>query len=360
MSNNMNDNYNTKAEEQYDYESDSDNESSCSHESEIVSWPTFETNVFSYSKFSIGNKLRLFKLVSQYWVYCNLKDTKTLYKAVGVSNEVIKDILHYILCISSKKWENQFTKRVNFQQFRTEYFQYINDTENVNEDTDNNSVIVRDKFNDVNKYTNLNIIQKQNDIFMNILDSWISLKTNIYSKNEMKNIIIKILTTEFNNNGAKIMDSILLKKVDSLLKKFNTFIASSDFENANLLKNSQGWIYPKMYWVATNTGNDSGEKLEQTSKKRNHVDISYTETDSEIEFIEEKKMKIDKQPEVDMTKLSEFIDNLPSKMFLLLVYKDAINIKGEIKNKVNLSDEEKMSVSSEIIQGLIHFGIINN
>ena len=356
MSNNMNDN----DEEKYEYESDSDNDSSCSEESEIISWPTFETNVFSYSKFSIGNKLRLFKLVSQYWVYCNLKDTKTLSKAVGVSNEVIKDILHYILCISSKKWENQFTKRVNFQQFRTEYFQYINDTENVNEDTDNNSVIVRDKFNDVNKYTKLNIIQKQNDIFMNILDSWISLKTNIYSKIDMKNIIINTLTTEFNNNGAKIMDSILLKKVDSLLNKFNTFIASSDFENAKLLKNSQGWIYPKVYWVATNTGKAFTEKPEQISKKRNHAEISYTESDFEIEFVEEKKMKLDKQPEVDMSKFQEFIDNLPSKIFLLLVYKDAINIKGEIKNSVTLSDEEKMFVDSNIIQELIHFGIINN
>jgi hypothetical protein len=342
-----------------EYESDSDKESSSSETSEKpTSWPVFETNVYSYSRFSIANKMRLFKLVSHYWVYCNQKDRKVLPKAVGTSYQVIKDILHFIFIISSKKWEHHFVKRVNYKLFYYEYFQYINDTENITENTDNNSVIVRNKF--ANNKTN--IVQKQNEIFMKILDNWISLKTNVYSRNEMKNIIINILSTEFNKTNVKLTQSILKNKFESLLKKFNIFIASSDFENANLLKNSQDWIYPKMYWIETNPGKTFNKKLTEISNKRKRNDVSYSESDSdsdsEVEIIQRKKPKT--SDIVDMSGLSEFIDNLPSKLFLLLVYKDAINIKGEIKNIVSLSDEEKMSVSSEIAQRLIDYGIIQN
>ena len=304
-----------------EYESDSDKESSSSETSdkesskkeaseEPTSWPLFETDVYAYSKFSVANKMRLFKLVSQYWVYCNLKDTKILPKAVGSSNQVIKDILHFIFIISSKKWENQFVKRVNFKLFIFEYFQYINDAENITEDTDNNSVIVRNKFNQFHKDNKTNIIQKQNDIFVNILENWISLKTNIYSKNEMKNIIIKILTMEFNDNNVILTHSFLKTKVESLLKKFNNFIASSDLENAKLLKNSQGWIYPNVYWIETNPSKTFNEKLTEISNKRKRTDVSYSESDSEseVEIVQAKKPKT--VVKVDMSGLSEFKDVL--------------------------------------------------
>ena len=366
--------------------SDSDVESDIEQlieNSEVLEeWPQFISPTFHFATMSIANKLNLFKLVCRYWVYCNITDTKSLPKAVGNNKESIKQILYYIFLgwyrkddlLAKPDWLTKFKKNVTLVHFYKEYFNYVNDINNV---FDSDAIQVRIAFTPVKNK------DSTNDFHIKVLNAWIENDYQYFSKEDIVSIL-KDMVPEF--------DKI---KINIYIKKFINFVAGcgDDVPNAIKMKKTPRWKWPHDFMVSCDTF-DVNVKIDGQNvlipkddvgvgSKRKRIQVEHFIKQVEIKkprkskicedaasvlsdfknsdvFVIDDTSVVDNEPKDPVINThQQFLESLPTRIILMLVKNGALTLDMKFIKTIKLSSEEEKNVGdTEILTKLAKCGII--
>jgi hypothetical protein len=200
---------------------------------------------------SVFEKFELFKLVIQYWVYQNVIDpTDTLQDCpthVGQTYSVINNIVVYLFITA---WNMKWKQYIDLNVFKNEFKLYIRDSKVTIKD-DPNIELFRKHFGNITSFGDLSILKKK-DMFTKVITYWINLKRDTYNINELKDEIEKLISSSTNDYNKMTINMFICS--------FNKYIAGVSIEedlNAVKLRNTNGFVFPKSYFVEKVTGKRS-------------------------------------------------------------------------------------------------------
>jgi hypothetical protein len=213
-------------------------------------WPIFKTTN-PYHKMSVFEKLELFKLVTQYWVYQNIIDpTDTLKNCpthIGKTYSVINNIIFFL---SVNAWGKKWKMNIDLNECKKEFKLYISDTK-VTIKADPNIEHFRTHFGNITSIADLSILKKK-DMYKKIITYWINLKQITYNITELKDEINKLISSSINDYNKMT--------INMFISNFNKYIAGVSIDedpDAVKLRNTNGFIFPKSYFVEKSTGKRS-------------------------------------------------------------------------------------------------------
>lgn len=217
----------------------------------MSAWPIF-TTTNTYPIMSVFEKMELFKMVLQYWVYQNVIEPSDaipdIPTHVGTKYINITNIITYIsICTWNTKWKSS----IDLNQFKKDFIMYVNDPK-VTTTFDPNINIFRTKFGPIIGINDLTLLKKK-EMYRKIINYWIDLQklcsNPIYNVNEIKDEINKIINESINDYTNVTYTTFM--------SSFNKYVAGVSIEedpNAVRLRNTTGFIFPKCYYVERTTG----------------------------------------------------------------------------------------------------------
>jgi hypothetical protein len=366
--------------------------------SPIVQWATYDsTHTFKYDKFSLLEKIKLFDIISKYFIYCNTVDKKTFELFVGTSNNQFKNIIYCLFLWGGKpEWKEKTYKRMNYPLFLNEYFAYIKTVSSSEKDSfDVNTIMKPLHYN-----SNRNILRdNRNKIFHNILTKYVDEFGTDYDITKIQDFGISIYVKEMNMNPEKITKYT----ITAIFKKFTQYVAGlteDEFPEIKKIHNSPGFLFPREFYtmvdvvskptIKESVKNRKRKEVEllniQPSEKRPKIDNLATSAKTLVSFMkniskeaESKqdialiKMLIEKNSkesiaeavvvqepmaQASVPKKKDFIKTLPFYVFKILKEKGGVDLAGFIK-PVKLTSEEELSINStEILLSLYENGLI--
>lgn len=250
----------------------------------MAEWPIIKTTN-PYHRMSVFEKFELFKLIVQYWVYQNVIDpTDTLKNCpthVGNTYSVINNI---IIFLSVNAWGKKWNINIDLNEIKKEFKLYISDSKVTIKD-DSNIELFRKHFGYISNFSNLSILKKK-DMFKKIITYWINLKRSVYNISEIKDEINKLISSSTNDYNKMT--------INMFISNFNRYIAGVSIEedpDAVKLRNTNGFIFPKSYYVEKSTGKRS--RIDEEEYYEENEEEYYEENDVDYEADDEAKTEID-------------------------------------------------------------------
>lgn len=370
--------------------------------SPIAQWATYDsTHTFKYEKFSIPEKIKLFNIVSKYFIYCNTVDKTTFPHFVGTTNNQLKNICYCLFIWGGKpEWAQTTYKRINYALFLNEYFSYIKSVSPSEKDSFDVNVIMKP----LHYNSNRNVLRdNRNKIFHNILTKYYEKFGEDYDNNKIQDFGISIYLKEMGMSHEKVSKI----KISYIFKQFTQYVAGlteDEFSDIKKIHNSPGFHFPREFYtmvdVVQPTITESVKKrkrkeveqlnikpVEKRSRTENLMSSarmlqSFRKSISNDEeskqdialikkLIEESDEELEAQAPVAQAPVTQapvaqaptdnkkdFIKTLPFAVFKILKDNGGVDLSGFIK-PLKLTSEQELSINStEILISLYENGLI--
>ena len=151
--------------------------------------------------------------------------------------------IFYIGCyISEGIWGPNYKKNINFNEFMIDFEMYIRDKNNTNHN-DPYIAQFRSNFGEIKKISNISLVRKK-EMYVEIINYWISLKINNYNSNQIMDKIKQVFKSEINWYNYSDIHSF-----KSGLNKYIAGVSQEENANAVIMRNTTGYKMPMEYWV---------------------------------------------------------------------------------------------------------------
>jgi hypothetical protein len=359
--------------------------------SPIVPWATYDsTHTFKYDEFPILEKIKLFNVISKYFIYCNTVDKKTFELFVGTSNNQFKNIIYCLFLWGGKsEWKEKTYKRMNYPLFLKEYFSYIKTVSSSEKDSFDVNTIM----NPLHYNSNRNVMRdNRNKIFHNILTKYYEKFGEDYNINKIQDFGISIYLKEM----GKSQEKVTKYTITAIFKKFTQYVAGlteDEFPDIKKIHNSPGFHFPREFYTMVDVVPVKDSSKKRQRKEVEHMNIKPLEKRSRTEKLVtsaqmlvsfRKNISKEEDSKEDITlikklieessvqgpvtqspvlhapeeKKKDFIKTLPFPVFKILKDNGGVDLSGFIK-PVKLTSEQELSINStEILISLYENGLI--